>query len=485
MTPTNQQSAIAASVLDRHSGHLQVIARAGTGKTTTMVWCAKQYWDTYPGSRILCLAFGAETQKAMETKLDEAFGRRPSTVIARTSHAIGLRIIRDHLGPIAIDKDRARKMAIKLYGKDCQQEVLQSIVGIYELILQTVPDKYEYDTILRLCTDYNLEIVEPDTTIACALDLLNSCRHDMAGTVSFGDMLDLPIYHQWRCMPPFDLIFVDESQDLNRAQHFLLPLLMHEHSKLVAIGDPCQAIYRFRGAHPDSMRDLSETYQMSSLPLSVTFRCPPIIVDCVKDLVPDYASADANKHGTVQRISIQDFRMEAEAGDLVLCRTNAPLVQETIRLMRDGNACYIKGRDISTSIMRLLDGATHLDLAERVGKAITRLQAEAAILENEGNKSGAAMKMDMVQIMTTLATEFTSYEQVRRYLSTTFREGVGICFSTVHQAKGDEARSVYILREDLLPPPWVDRYDIQSMQDELNIRYVAITRASENLSWVE
>jgi len=58
----------------------------------------------------------------------------------------------------------------------------------------------------------------------------------------------------------------------------------------------------------------------------------------------------------------------------------------------------------------------------------------------------------------------------------------GISFSTVHKAKGLEARNVYLLRPDLFPHPMAKKP--WEIQQETNIHYVAATRSLENLYFI-
>ena len=50
---------------------------------------------------------------------------------------------------------------------------------------------------------------------------------------------------------------------------------------------------------------------------------------------------------------------------------------------------------------------------------------------------------------------------------------------TVHKAKGLEAENVYIIRPDLMPHP-----KATNVESEMNIKYVAITRAISKLTFV-
>ena len=57
----------------------------------------------------------------------------------------------------------------------------------------------------------------------------------------------------------------------------------------------------------------------------------------------------------------------------------------------------------------------------------------------------------------------------------------GPIFSTIHKAKGLEADHVYFLRPDLVPAWWIK--EPAALQQEYNLRYVAITRAKQSLTY--
>jgi superfamily I DNA/RNA helicase len=58
-----------------------------------------------------------------------------------------------------------------------------------------------------------------------------------------------------------------------------------------------------------------------------------------------------------------------------------------------------------------------------------------------------------------------------------------ITLSTIHKAKGLEYPRVFIIRPDKIPLKWKGQTEEQRQQ-EMNLKYVAITRAQEELVWV-
>jgi DNA helicase II / ATP-dependent DNA helicase PcrA len=84
----------------------------------------------------------------------------------------------------------------------------------------------------------------------------------------------------------FDEIVVDEFQDINLLDFELIKLIAAR-ADLVVTGDDDQAIYGFRGCSPDYIIDLPKHLEraVSSLELSVNYRCPPNIVRHADQLI--------------------------------------------------------------------------------------------------------------------------------------------------------------------------------------------------------
>lgn len=73
----------------------------------------------------------------------------------------------------------------------------------------------------------------------------------------------------------FRYIFVDEFQDLNRAQYEMVKSLIGEHTYLFITGDDNQSIYRWRGARREYMRRIaSEVEGIKKVVLTASFRLP-------------------------------------------------------------------------------------------------------------------------------------------------------------------------------------------------------------------
>lgn len=70
--------------------------------------------------------------------------------------------------------------------------------------------------------------------------------------IDFTDMLYLPF--RWKLAPiqQYDFLFIDECQDLSKAQFALAVKYDKQESRILAVGDPQQSIYGFTGADINS-----------------------------------------------------------------------------------------------------------------------------------------------------------------------------------------------------------------------------------------
>jgi ATP-dependent helicase/nuclease subunit A len=87
----------------------------------------------------------------------------------------------------------------------------------------------------------------------------------------------------------FREVMVDEFQDTNALQVKLIGLLTNrrgagERSRMFAVGDACQAIYRFRGGDVEQFNELRAGLRGDALPLSRSFRTHQALVEQTNEL---------------------------------------------------------------------------------------------------------------------------------------------------------------------------------------------------------
>lgn len=92
----------------------------------------------------------------------------------------------------------------------------------------------------------------------------------------------------------YNCIFVDEYQDLNKAEQRLIDLLS-ENGSIMIIGDPDQSIYEsFRYAHPEGIANYADDHSGTlDIPLEECRRCPKGIVSLANSLIQNNRLRDS------------------------------------------------------------------------------------------------------------------------------------------------------------------------------------------------
>ena len=113
--------------------------------------------------------------------------------------------------------------------------------------LDLLPDN---STIEELIDAFDLQVKEDNYPIFCEyVQEVFTKSIQNQDVLDFDDMLYFAV-HYADDYPKYDMIYVDEAQDLSPIQIHLLEKLK---GRVIAVGDPHQAIYAFRGADADAV----------------------------------------------------------------------------------------------------------------------------------------------------------------------------------------------------------------------------------------
>jgi superfamily I DNA/RNA helicase len=87
------------------------------------------------------------------------------------------------------------------------------------------------------------------------------------------------------CIPPIDVIIVDEAQDNSRLQNELIRLVQAgTQASVVMCGDTKQTIYGWRGADPEGLARCARELQLAAVPLRTSYRSQKGVLDWVNDI---------------------------------------------------------------------------------------------------------------------------------------------------------------------------------------------------------
>ena len=253
-------------------------------------------------------------------------------------------------------------------------------------------------------------------------------------------------------------------------------------------------INAWAGADKDAFTNLLNEPNTIELQLPISYRCPKSVIREAQRLVPEIEPAPNAIEGSVVR-DVSPYK--AHPGDMILCRTTAPLVKLQTEFLSKNIGCYIKGSEIGKSLISMVDRTGFENLSvecDREGVMSTLikgyLKTLAKLMENldlqDAVETDTFQKQyDSVRAIEILCNGLFTADQLRNRIRSIFRDKSenDICLSTVHKAKGLEANNVFILCPSLIPSrravlPW-------EIEAERNLEYVAITRAKKNLYYID
>jgi len=483
--PSPEQSSFFDTLTDPSGRNIALSACAGSGKTTTIVEGLKLLPAKLPSGLAPSVCFLAFNKSIAETLKS----RVPQAVACSTFHSLGFNALKSFgivQRNVKIDARKIPKLVFNtgtVDGGSPDMPQLIKLIGLGKSEATATPDW------AALCKLHEFDF-DIGASRACALaqTVLDASLRDR-DTIDFDDMLWMPVVLNV-LFTKYDYVFVDEAQDVNPVQMEIVARLLKPTSRLVIVGDPRQAIYAFRGAGHGAMDEMIRRFDMTSMPLSVSYRCPRNIVleartrgGCTA-IKPSAVAGD----GTVQR----ETEYSASAftpHDVILCRNTAPLVAMCYALLQRSIPCRILGRDIGAQLAALVKkmrAANLEDLAEKLGKWQAR---EVAKCETDGRSPDRVYDQHdcIIHFINMLDEDSRSVEDVLTQIDLLFNDqtkSAKLTLCTVHKAKGLEWRTVFILDfAKYMPSRWA-KQDWQKVQEK-NLIYVAITRCMDTLIYIE
>lgn len=467
-TPTSEQEAIVKAACET-TDNLLISALAGAAKTSTLVLIA----EALPDTEILCLAFNKKIADEMKMRLPknctamtlnslghrvwgEAIGRRPRIEVSKTYDILSSLMDDLHSSDRKIVGDNFAELLRTIdFGKACGYIP----TGTYERAKPLMDDDDFFAHLDEELSDIEMHVVRQAT--------IESLKQAFAGQCDFNDQILMPtVFHG--SFPRFPLVLVDESQDLSALNHRTLQKLCKR--RLIAVGDQCQAIYGFRGAHEDGMAKLQTDFNMRELTLSVSFRCPSAVVEHARWRAPHMKWPEWAKEGSVRTLHEWDASI-LEDNAAVICRNNAPLFSCAIKLLKNGRYAEMKN-DIGKGLLKVMKkfGPSHMPQAEVMDCVSSWLEKQ----KKKAKKRAWGGLEDRALCMRIFAEQGETLGDAIAYAEHLFNCRGPLKLMTGHGSKGLEFDHVYFLDQHLVR---------DEGQDE-NLRYVIQTRAKETLTYI-
>jgi superfamily I DNA/RNA helicase len=474
--PTTEQHHIIEAAR-ASSANLIVNALAGTGKTTTI----EMICNVLTSIPILYLAFNKRI-------VVEAADRMPSHVECRTQNSLGHRVWAQATGRrlvVASDKMRTIVKAIigELNRKD-QSEAWEDYAETLKWLQWAKRDGYvpwtwagPHDDVLSYDDFLIMHEDQPSRQQVHIINeaLKRSIAAAYEGGIDYDDQIYMPVLFggPW---PKFPLVIIDEAQDWGPLGHRMLDKLVTK--RLIAVGDPWQSIYAFKGAVCNGMSILRDRFEMQEYPLSVTWRVPKQGVLRANGRVSWYKAAFGNPDGEVIHLDEwgpADIPSEAA----IICRNNAPLLSMGFKLLRAEVPIKMVGFDIGAGLVRILKKLGPPDMSEAQARAAITQWMEAQLAKGSFSQAGIYDRADCLEILIsgrkTLQEAIVHAEAIFKRADTK-----PVQLLSGHKAKGLEWENVIHLDAWRIPSRFA-REGTEAWEQELNVKYVIETRFKHRL----
>lgn len=327
------------------------------------------------------------------------------------------------------------------------------------------------------------------------------------------DLIYYPALKGWS-REKYDLVIVDEYQDMTLAQIKLARQLVKSGGVLLCLGDKKQAIFGFRGA---SFQPIPEAVVLE---MTLTYRYGQTICDYNNRRFGTHTVPAIEKYGIVT----ENGDLECDANTMIIARTNAELVPHALRLMLAGKPVYMTNKRLLNDIILRIMNASHNETCPNCNSPLVARENKKAwgskyflacsgwpkckkgcfankwqsissddtlarvtgqlLNDRESADSDKQLEIDdTIAVCRWLLSNYTPTEAIDQ-LTKLSQSHDGTMLTTCHKAKGLQADRVHVLESGFLKALARAREyeDTLQIEQEINLQFVAMTRAGTHLN---
>lgn len=454
-------------------GDIIVNSVAGSGKTTTLVAYAK----ARPDSRILYLAFN----KSVKTEAIRKFSEMGiSNITIETAHSLAYKFV-----------VKGNKYSVNNGYKI--SELLQ-ILGLPQDKTNVAIVVHAKNFISYFCNSYALRVKDLDYReivldtkakqfVKANYQKIENCTRALLAKM---DQAEIEVTHDFYLKKfqisgpilPYDYILFDEGQD---ASPPMLDIFLRQGAVKVIVGDTHQQIYGWRFA----VNSLS-VCKFKTLHLSNSFRFPQTIADLANSTLELKKTVNGEKAVKISGLG----KSQEKVTKAVLARTTIALLIKAIKYMGDFPKIYFEGNlssymyaDSGPSIYDVynLYVGNHQYIKDETIRNMKDYQELLEYIETTDDQQLGNISEIVEKYEHEIPSIFKKLKECQ-----VPKEEAQIIYSTVHRAKGMEYDLVEIT-DDFIKEEKLDELiknketSIEKISEEINILYVAITRAKNVL----
>lgn len=487
-TPTQEQAEIVLAAKTTKD-NIMVEALAGAAKTYTLELIAQ----AITGIPIMSLAFNKRIAEEMARRL-------PSHVKCMTLNGVGHRAFMSALGkPVSLDTDKMYNLLKEeqnSLSKDDMWEARETFADTLALLrkakaLGFIPLR-SYTNIVHLHQNEDvffedLEASEGTLITGLQIDLIKKCldrsvKQAYDGTIDFDDQIFMSTLF-CGTFPKFPLTLCDEVQDFSKLNQVMVAKMVGDR-RIIAVGDPYQSIYAFRGADSYSMPAMKEQFKMKTMKLSTSFRCPIVGVELARRRAPHMLYPEWAKQGTIR--SLEEWSVaDIPDGVFVICRNNAPLFNLALQFLKKGRGVNLVGSQLSKGLVKILKKLGKDSLSQSEALDAMEVWKRKQLAKAKHSESKQAIIQDKAECLQVFINAGKTLSEIVAYAEAVFASKGLVSLMSGHKSKGLEQDFVFHLDPHLVAAPWVlERYGPAAMEQELNLQYVIDTRFKDTYTYI-
>ncbi len=276
------------------NGPVIIIAGAGSGKTRVLTYrIAYLLACGVPAHQILALTFTNKAANEMKSRIIKLVGDEAKYLWMGTFHSMFARILRKECIHLKFTP------AFTIYDEVDSLTAVKKIMEKLNLSTQ----QYNPNAIRARISGAKNQYISPNKFTSLVKDIYDEkvsliyIEYDkllrQSNAMDFDDLLVKPIElfekkkdvlekYQYR----FKFILVDEFQDTNYAQYYVIQLLAKMQKNIAVVGDDAQSIYSFRGADIKNILNFQKDYpECQVFRLEQNYRSTKAIISVADQLI--------------------------------------------------------------------------------------------------------------------------------------------------------------------------------------------------------
>ncbi len=373
ITLTDEQTALVTWVVDPApiQPHAILEARAGSGKTTTLLLAAQTIIEADEYTTVLVVAFNKRIAEEITVKALRMGLRKPRFIV-QTLHAcgnaarmslseyrnstlnnykvsdlVGLRInelMRTNKGGNLAGLNQ-QAFSTERFRGDCENEsntpkqrvlmpaedpefvkrnktTIESLVDFGRLygvgIAFQLEDTRVWHTIIerhitlpRSYTGTSSRVSFVSDLLFHACEIIKQVESAASNEHDFIDMLWLPIL-SGAAFKQYDWVLIDEAQDTNELSRAIGMASLAPEGRMIVVGDPHQCINGFQGADDNGINIMRDALNAVTFPLTISQRCSNAIVAHARaeTACKDIRARDDAAQGQIIRMPLHELNMK-------------------------------------------------------------------------------------------------------------------------------------------------------------------------------